>query len=180
MGKEELTGAEATRASLVLDAFKGLDSLLSSPFVRKIFFPDYPLHRLKWPELPGTQPEIDFAYRKLNESQRRAVEKSLSNKEEDRHVLIVVSSTPSFSFPLSRWASGATGYRQDHRNCRRCSEHGQRAQVKYSLGHCTIQRRGKERCGEICRLRLLGLQAPRLKRFSFRLVSPFDYTTLFH
>ena len=96
VGKEELTVAEATRASLVLDAFKGSDSLLSSPFVRKIFFPNYPLHKLKWPELPGTQPKVDFAYRKLNESQRRAVEKSLSNKEGDRHVIIVVSSTPRF------------------------------------------------------------------------------------
>ena len=174
VGKEELTVAEATRASLVLDAFKGSDSLLSSPFVRKIFFPNYPLHKLKWPELPGTQPKVDFAYRKLNESQRRAVEKSLSNKEGDRHVIIVVSSTPSFSIPLSRWVSGATGYGQDHCNRRGCSEHGQRAQVKHSLGHCTIQRRSQERCGEICRIRFLGLQAPRLKRFSFRLVSAFN------
>jgi Cdc6-like AAA superfamily ATPase len=55
---------------------------------------------LKWPELPTSQPKINFTYRQLNISQRKAVEKCLSNKEEDRHVVIVVSSTPSFS-PLS-------------------------------------------------------------------------------
>ena len=91
IGKEELTGAEATRASLILDAFKGSNSLLSSPFVRKILFPDYPLHTLKWPELPTTKPKIDFAYRPLNASQKKAVERCLSNKEEDRHVVIIVS-----------------------------------------------------------------------------------------
>ena len=178
VGKEELTLAEATRASLVLDAFEGSDSLLSSPFVRKIFFPNYPLHKLKWPELPGTWPEIDFTYRELNESQRKAVEKSLSNKEEDRHVVIVVSSIPSFYFPLSRWVSGAARDRQNHCNCRCCSEHGQRAQIKYSLGHCTIKRRDQERSGEICRIRLLGLQAPRLNGVLLRLVSLSDQKTL--
>ena len=92
IGKEELNGAETTRANLVLDAFRDGDSLLSSPFVRKIFFPNHPLHTLKWPKLPKTQPEIDFTYRKLNPSQTRAVEKCLSNEEADRHVVIVVSS----------------------------------------------------------------------------------------
>jgi len=93
IGKDELTGSEASRAALVLSTFKGLDPLLSSPFVRKIFFPDYPLDALKWPKLPATQPEIDFVYRTLNESQKKAVEKCLSNKEEDRHVVIVVRPT---------------------------------------------------------------------------------------
>ena len=108
VGKEELTGAEATRAGLILDAFKGSDSLLSSPFVRKVFFPNYPLHTLKWPDLPTTKPKINFTYREPNKSQRKAVERCLSNKEADRHVVIVVSSTSSFSFLISRWLSGAT------------------------------------------------------------------------
>ncbi|KAF9647978.1 hypothetical protein BDM02DRAFT_3144973, partial [Thelephora ganbajun] len=85
IGKDQLTGAEASRADLILNAFKGGESLLSSPFVRKIFFPGHPLHALKWPKLPTTQPEIVFTYRDLNESQRKAVERCLSNKEEDRH-----------------------------------------------------------------------------------------------
>ena len=103
IGKDDLTGAEASRAALILDAFKGYDSILSSPFVRKIFFPDFPFHTLKWPEFPTTQPQLKFAYRELNGSQRRAVQKCLSNKEEDRHVVIVVSSTSSLSFLFSLW-----------------------------------------------------------------------------
>ena len=90
VGKDEPTGAEATRAGLILGAFKGSDSLFTSPFVRKVFFPNYPLHTLKWPELPTTQPEIGFTYRPLNKSQRKAVEKCLSNQEADRQVVIVV------------------------------------------------------------------------------------------
>ncbi|KAF9787499.1 P-loop containing nucleoside triphosphate hydrolase protein [Thelephora terrestris] len=89
VGKEGLTIAEISRASLVLGAFEGAGALLSSPFVRKIFFPDYPLHTLKWPKSPKTQPKINFTYRPLNASQRKAVEKCLSNEEEDRHVIIV-------------------------------------------------------------------------------------------
>ena len=91
IGKDELTGAEASRADLILGVFKGSDSLLSSPFVRKIFFPRYPFHTLKWPELPATQPNINFTHRELNGSQREAVERCLSSKEQDRHVVIVVS-----------------------------------------------------------------------------------------
>jgi hypothetical protein len=122
IGKEDLTPAEATRADLILDAFKGSDSLLSSPFVRKIFFPDYPLHTLKWPELPTTQPKIDFTYRPLNPSQKKAVGRCLSNKEEDRHVVVVVSSTPVFSCPFSRRVSGTSRYREDHRDRGHSSE----------------------------------------------------------
>ena len=97
VGKEGSTPAEANRADLILETFKGSDCLLSSPFVRKIFFPGYPLHTLQWPRLPTTQPMITFASQRLNKSQQRAVRKCLSNKEQDRHVVIVVSSTPSFS-----------------------------------------------------------------------------------
>lgn len=121
IGKEGLTGAEANRADLILDAFRGFNSLLSSPFVRKIFFPGYPLDTLKWPKLPSTKPKINFTYRSLNESQRKAVEKCLSNKEEDRHVVIVVSSSSSFSFPISRWIQGPARDGKDHCNCRGCS-----------------------------------------------------------
>jgi hypothetical protein len=39
---------DPTCANLVPDAFKGSDSLLSSPFVRTIFFPDYPLPLRSW------------------------------------------------------------------------------------------------------------------------------------
>jgi hypothetical protein len=90
IGKDELNGAGTTRAILILDAFRDGDALISSPFVRKIFFPDYPLHTLKWPKLPQTLPKINFTYRQLNASQKKAVEKCLSNGEEDRHVVIVV------------------------------------------------------------------------------------------
>ena len=171
IGKEGLTGAELSRAGLILDAFKGSDSLLSSPFVRKIFFPGYPLDTLKWPELITTQPTINFAYRKLNESQRKAVERCLSNKEEDRHVVIVVSSTSSFTFPTSRWAQGTARDRQDYGDRRRRLEQDRRAQIKHGLGHRTVERRSQERCREIGRLRILGLQAPRFEGFPFRLVS---------
>ena len=92
IGKDELNGAETTRAILVLDAFRDGDTLLSSPFVRKIFFPDHPITMLKWPKLPKTEPKIDFTHKNLNESQTKAVEKCLSNEEEDRHVIIVVRS----------------------------------------------------------------------------------------
>jgi regulator of nonsense transcripts 1 len=97
IGKEELTGAQTSRADLTLDAFKGGDALLATPFVRKIFFPEYPLQKLKWPTLPVTQPKTAVSYRQLNPSQERAMEKSLSNKEEDRLVVIVVSSSSSLS-----------------------------------------------------------------------------------
>ena len=109
VGKEGLTIAGLSRASHVLNAFKGEDTLLSSPFVRKIFFPDYPLDGLKWPKLPKTQPKINFDYRDLNGSQRKAVEKCISNKEEDRHVVIVVSS--HFLVPLVHLTVGARGHR---------------------------------------------------------------------
>ena len=96
IGKDGLTVAEASRADVILSAFKGSNSLLSNPFVRKIFFPGYPLHTLKWPGLPTTQPNINFTHQELNESQLKAVERCLSSKEEDRHVVIVVSSISSF------------------------------------------------------------------------------------
>ena len=102
VGKEGLSQPEVIRASLVLSAFKGADTLLSSPFVRKIFFPDYPLSTLKWPEVPTTQPNVNFTHRELNEAQKKAVEKCLSNKEEDRHVVIVVSSISQFPCLPSR------------------------------------------------------------------------------
>jgi len=172
VGKEELTGAEANRASLILGAFKGSDSLFTSPFVRKVFFPNYPLDTLKWPELPTTQPEISFTYRPLNKSQRKAVEKCLSNQEADRHVVIVVSSSSSFYFLISQWVLGATGDRKDHCHCRRRSEQGRRASIEYNLGHRTIERRSQECRREIGRFRFFGLQAPRLERFPLRLVSP--------
>ena len=63
MGKDEPTGAEAGRADPILDAFKGSTLSLFSLFVWKIFFPDYPLHTLKWLEPPVTQPKVDFTYR---------------------------------------------------------------------------------------------------------------------
>ena len=165
VGKEQLNDAEATRASLVLDAFRGGDSLLSSPFVRKLFFPGYPLHTLKWPQLPTSQPEIEFTYRQLNESQRMAVEKCLSNEEEDRHVVIVVSSTPSFPPLVSRRVLGAARNWKDH--CDRCrpSQQDRRALFKYSLDYCPFERRGQERCREIGRIRIHGFQAPRLEGF---------------
>ena len=109
IGKEDLTRAETSRAGLILSTFEGSDSLFSSPFVRKIFFPDYPLHTLKWPELPATQPNINFTYRPLNESQRKAVKRCLSNKEEDRHVVIVVSSLSSFPPSLHHSRQGPPG-----------------------------------------------------------------------
>ena len=97
IGKEELTGAQTSRADLTLDAFKGGDALLSTPFVRKIFFPEYPLQKLKWPALPTTQPKIASSSRQLNPSQERALEKCLSNKEEDRLVVIIVGPASSLS-----------------------------------------------------------------------------------
>ena len=119
IGKEELNGAETSRANLILETFKGRDPLLSSPFVRKIFFPGYDLDTLKWPELPTSEPKLEFTYRPLNKSQRKAVEKCLSNNEEDRHVIVVVSPSPSFSRLLSPSASGTARDRQDHGDRRR-------------------------------------------------------------
>ena len=119
IGKEGLNGAGSSRADLILMTFQGRDVLLSSPFVRKFFFPEYPLHTLEWPRMPPTQPKVDFTYRQLNTSQRKAVEKCLSNSEEDRHVVIIVSQTPSVPFPyLIPRISGAAGYREDNRNRR--------------------------------------------------------------
>ena len=149
VGKEELTGAEASRADLILGAFKGSDVLFSSPFIRKVFFPKYPLHTLEWPEMPTTQPKITFTYRDLNKSQRKAVEKCLSNKEADRHVVIVVSSSSSLYFLISRWVSGTARDWKDHCHRRRCSEQGRRARIEHGLGHRTIERRGQERGREI-------------------------------
>lgn len=111
IGKENPTRAEASRVSLILDAFKGGDKLLAAPFIRKIFFPGYPLEELKWPDLPTTHPRIISSYQQLNRSQRTAVEKCLSNKEEDRLVVIIVSSFTSLFHHISLKVSGAAGYR---------------------------------------------------------------------
>ena len=109
IGKDELTGAETSRADLILDAFQGGDLLLSVPFVRKIFFPGYNLRTLKWPDLPKTRAEITFTYRQLNTSQKKAVEKCLSNEEEDRHVIIIVHSTSLSFFLISLSIRGHRG-----------------------------------------------------------------------
>ncbi|KAF9786615.1 P-loop containing nucleoside triphosphate hydrolase protein [Thelephora terrestris] len=74
VGKEGLTIAGTSRASLVLGAFEGAGALLSSPFR---------------PKMPKTQPKINFTYRPLNAPQRKAGEKCLSNEEEDRRVVVV-------------------------------------------------------------------------------------------
>jgi len=111
IGKDDPTRAETSRVSLILDAFKGGDMLLTAPFIRKIFFPDYPLEKLKWPALPTTHPRVNFTYRQLNKSQRTAVEKCLSNKDEDRHVVIIVSSLTSPFHRISLGVSGAAGHR---------------------------------------------------------------------
>ena len=173
IGKDDLTPAEASRAVLVLNEFKGSGTLLSNPFVRKIFFPGHPLDGLKWPKLPTTQSKINFTYRPLNESQKKAVEKCLSNKEEDRHVVIVVrpANQPPFPYPISRRFPGTARDRQDHRNRRHRPEHDRGARIKYSLGHRTIERRSQERCREIGRFRFLGLQTPRFNGLLFRMVS---------
>ena len=97
IGKGPLTAAKMTRANLVLDAFEGGDSLLSSPFVRKIFFPDHPIHMLEWPKLPAALPVIEFTRIRLNDAQERAVEKCSSNEEKDRHVVIIVRTDPGFA-----------------------------------------------------------------------------------
>ena len=69
--------------------------------------------------MPPTQQKVNFTYRQLNTSQRKAVEKCLSNSEEDRHVVIIVSQTLSFPFPsLIQRVSGSAGYREDNRNRR--------------------------------------------------------------
>ena len=130
IGKEGLTDAGSSRAGLILMTFQGRDVLLSSPFVRKIFFPEHPLDNLKWPQLPLTQPNVNFTYRQLNTSQRKAVEKCLSNSEEDRHVVIIVSQTPLLPSPyLILSVSGATGYREDDCNRRNHPQPDGRAQI---------------------------------------------------
>ena len=179
VGKEGLSQPEVIRASLVLSAFKGSDALVSSPFVRKIFFPDYPLSTLKWPELPTTQPNVNFTHLELNEAQKMAVEKCLSNKEEDRHVVIVVGSISGFPYVTSRRLLGTARDRQDHGNRSRYSEQGQRTQIKYNLGHRTVKCCSQERCGETGGIRFRGFQGPRLERFPFRLVSFVKYATIF-
>ena len=175
IGKDELTDAENCRAGLILDAFKGGNALLTSPFVRKIFFPDYPLESLKWPALPTTQPKVNFTYRQLNESQQIAVEKCLSNREEDRHVVVIVSPTSSLSCLISPRSSGTSRDRQDHCNRSYGSEQDRGAWIKYNLGHRTIKRCGQERRGEIGRIRFLRFQAPRLEGLPFRLVNYLIY-----
>lgn len=157
VGKEDLTGAETSRADLILDAFKGGDALLTSPFVRKIFFPDYDLRTLKWPRLPMTQPKIGFTHRPLNASQRRAVEKCLSNQEQDRHVVVIVSSARSSVLPqLTTGVSGSTRDRQNHRNRSSRSKLGLGAQIEHDLDHRPIECRGQERCGKTGRVRFPG------------------------
>jgi regulator of nonsense transcripts 1 len=90
VGKEDLTCAEKQRSLIVLDAFQGSAYLLSSPFVQSIFFPPLPANKLKWPEpFLGPTPTIDFPYRPLDDSQRKAVDFCLSMKKESRIGLIV-------------------------------------------------------------------------------------------
>ena len=117
IGKEGLTFAESSRAALVLDAFKGGDLLLSSPFVRRIFFPNYSLDTLKWPQFPASKPGLNFTHRELNPSQENAVLKCLGNKKKDRDVVIIVSpSSPMSQRFVSPCVSGTSRDRKDHRD----------------------------------------------------------------
>lgn len=89
IGKEDPTNAESRRSIIVLEAFKGSDSLFRSPSVRKMFFPSFPTSQLVWPSaLPGPTPVVNFPYRDLNPSQRAAVEFCLCRTEKRRIGLI--------------------------------------------------------------------------------------------
>ena len=88
VGKESLTSAEGRRESIILDAFRGHNQLLSLPFVQFIWQladqPDwltrYPSVRPQLPDTPQTK--------RLNSSQQTAVQAIVSEASADRLVLI--------------------------------------------------------------------------------------------
>lgn len=179
VGKEGLTTAGKSRANLVLVTFQGSDVLLTSPFVRMVFFPDFPLYELDWPELPPFEPSINLAHLSLNVGQIEAIEKCLSNEEDDRLVVVIVSSITRLLLLFSRRVSGTSGYRQDYRD-RGCNSQQDRSRrIKYYLGYCTVECRGQERCGEISRVRFQGFQNPCIRGLPLRMVSFPEYTTAF-
>ncbi|KAG6326048.1 hypothetical protein ID866_13041, partial [Astraeus odoratus] len=87
VGKADLTPAEAAREKAILETLKGESSLSSQPFFKTIWLPrDTP----SWPptNLPDCSKQIYCSDLNLNTVQEAAVEKILSNSDENRTVLI--------------------------------------------------------------------------------------------
>lgn len=88
VGKESLTTAEGRRERIVLDAFRGSNSLLSMPFVRLIWLPSEQPDWLTTPRLPRPKLPVTPQTEHLNPSQQTAVQAIISEAASDRFVLI--------------------------------------------------------------------------------------------
>lgn len=86
VGKEDLTNAESTREGIVLEALQCKSNILSNPFFQALWLPG---ERPVWPEYKQQRAPLHvYPSCKLNTSQRAAVEKILSDKDDDRIVTI--------------------------------------------------------------------------------------------
>lgn len=92
-GKEDLTAAEALKEDVVLKALQGTIELTQHPFFCSIWTPSL---GISWPPLvqdgsthpPGSNPLIYYPNGALNASQDIAVQRIISEADEDRVVLI--------------------------------------------------------------------------------------------
>lgn len=86
IGKEKLTNAESTREDIVLETLQCRSNILSNPFFRALWLPN---ERPVWPEYKGQRGALHVHFpQDLNASQRAAVQRILSDKDDDRIVLI--------------------------------------------------------------------------------------------
>ncbi|KAI9574014.1 P-loop containing nucleoside triphosphate hydrolase protein [Boletus coccyginus] len=83
IGKENPTNAESTRQDIILKALQHNTNILANPFFRALWLPE---ERPVWPEFEREVPPVYFP--RLNSSQHAAVERILSDQDDDRIVVI--------------------------------------------------------------------------------------------
>lgn len=88
IGRGDPTCAESTRRDIIRETLQHETKLLSNPFFRALWFSE---ERLVWPKSKRRKAEIPIPIHPscdLNDSQRAAVQKILSDKDNDRIVLV--------------------------------------------------------------------------------------------
>ncbi|KAK0193834.1 P-loop containing nucleoside triphosphate hydrolase protein [Armillaria mellea] len=86
VGREEPTQAEQAKAMIVLAALKQSSTILDHPFIQALWFPQ---SRVSWATTASFTRNVTINFPgKLNDSQRRAVDLILSNRDTDRVTVI--------------------------------------------------------------------------------------------
>ncbi|KAI9574020.1 P-loop containing nucleoside triphosphate hydrolase protein [Boletus coccyginus] len=84
IGKDNPTNAESARRDIILKALQHNTNILSNPFFRALWLPE---ERSVWPKFEKEVPPVYFP-RGLNSSQHAAVQRILSDNDDDRIVMI--------------------------------------------------------------------------------------------